>query len=263
MSVIELAESMARGAGDLLVAHYGSLRRIDADRKRGLRRDLVSRADIEAEEYLIGRIPEADDVLAEEGHDRDLGAARKWVVDPLDGTVNFLHGLPFWCVSIGVVEAGVLTAGVVHAPALAQTFVAEAGKGCRLNGERVHVSATSELAEAILATGFSYQRNQVPDHNFDNFETLGMAAAGVRRMGAAALDLAYVACGRLDGFWELHLSAWDVAAGTLLIREAGGQVTDFAGSEDLDRVLFNCNIVAGNPELSAAIRARLHPLRGL
>jgi myo-inositol-1(or 4)-monophosphatase len=259
----ELAERLARGAGDLLAAHYGTLRRVDARRKGGARRDLVSKADLESERFLLDGIPGEDDILAEEGSSRERGAARRWVVDPLDGTVNFLHGLPFWCVSIAVVEEGRLAAAVVHAPELRQTFVATAGGGCRLNGEPVEVSPTAELAESILATGFAYRRNELADNNFDNFTTLGLRSAGIRRMGSAALDLAYVACGRLDGFWELHLEAWDIAAGALLVREAGGEVTDFRGSEQLDSILFSRTIVASNGLVHDAIRAQLAPLREL
>lgn len=262
MSALDETLALARGAGDLLAGHYGKLRRSDAHRK-GSRRDLVSRADLESQAWLLERIPAADDVLAEEGADRDRGARRRWVIDPLDGTVNFLHGLPFWCVSIALVEDGRLAAAAVAAPELRQVFHAAAGAGAFLNGERIAVSKTADLAEAILATGFAYARNELPDHNFDNFTTLGLAAAGIRRMGAAALDLAYVAAGRLDGFWEPHLHAWDVAAGILLVREAGGRVTDFAGAEDLDALLFRRHLVASNGPLHEAIRGRLAPLRAL
>jgi myo-inositol-1(or 4)-monophosphatase len=260
--MLELAERLARGAGEILASHFGTLRRADADRKT-TRRDLVSKADLEAERYLIERIPEADDILAEEGTDRDRGAARKWVIDPLDGTVNFLHALPVWCVSIAVIEDGELAAGVVHAPALGHTWTAEAGKGAYLDGDRVQVSGTDELAESIVATGFAYGRNEIPDNNFDNFERIGMEAAGIRRMGAAAVDLALVASGTLDGFWELHLNAWDAAAGVLMIREAGGRVTDFSGLGGLREVLFGRNIVATNGRVHEAIRSRLAPIKGL
>ncbi|MHC4973157.1 MAG: inositol monophosphatase family protein [Planctomycetota bacterium] len=262
MSALATATELARSAGEILASHYGRLRRADAARKT-TRRDLVSRADLESQRFLIERIPAADDILAEEGSNRDSGADRRWVIDPLDGTVNFLHGLPFWCVSLAVVDRGEPVAAVVHAPELGQTFTAAAGAGAFCNGEPVSVSATPELAESILATGFAYRRNELADHNFDNFTTLGLAAAGVRRMGSAALDLSYVACGRLDGFWELHLEAWDVAAGTLLVREAGGRVTDFGGAEELDAVLFRRHVVASNGRIHAAIRERLAPLREL
>lgn len=260
--MVELAEKLARGAGAILASHFGTLRRSDADRKT-TRRDLVSKADLEAERYLIERVPAEDDILAEEGTDRDRGAPRKWVIDPLDGTVNFLHAIPVWCVSIAVLEEGRLAAGVVHAPALGHTWTAEAGKGAFLDGERVRVSATDELAESIVATGFAYGRNELADHNFDNFERIGMEAAGIRRMGAAAIDLALVASGTFDGFWELHLNAWDSAAGVLLVREAGGKVTDFSGSGGVLEVLFGRNIVASNGRVHEAIRSRLAPIKGL
>lgn len=262
MSTLATARELAAGAGEILASHYGHLRREDAARKSS-GRDLVSRADLEAQRFLVERIPAADDILAEEGSSRHTGARRRWVVDPLDGTVNFLHGLPFWCVALAVIEGDDLVAAVVHAPELGQTFWAAPGTGTFCNGEPVSVSATPDLAESILATGFAYRRNELPDDNFDNFTTLGLAAAGIRRMGSAALDLSYVACGRLDGFWELHLEAWDVAAGTLLVREAGGQVSDFGGAADLDAVLFRRHIVASNGHIHGAIRDRLAPLREL
>jgi myo-inositol-1(or 4)-monophosphatase len=256
-------ESVARSAGELLASYYGDLRRAHADRKGGLRRDLVSRADREAEALVFASVPASDDVMAEEGSERLTGAPRCWVVDPLDGTVNYLHGIPLWSVSIGVIEDGALVAAVVHAPALAETFVASAGGGCRRNGREVAVSETDELAEAVLATGFPYARNQLADNNLDNFASLALASAGLRRLGAASLDLAYTACGRLDGFWELHLAPWDVAAGILLVREAGGTVSDFSGDGGLEGLLHGRNLVASNGRIQAAIRAQLAPLKGI
>jgi len=256
------AESLARGAGAILEEFYGRIHRTDAKRKKGVRRDLVSEADIAAEKYLIENIPREDDVLGEEGSVRATGATRQWIVDPLDGTVNFLHGIPVWAVSVALIVKGKPAAACVHAPALGLTFTAAAGEGTHCNGERAEVSITDKIGESILATGFAYRRNELPDHNFDNFETLGMRAAGVRRMGAAAVDLAFLATGRIDGFWELHLSAWDVAAGILLIREAGGTVTDFAGHEDLEGLLFGRNLVASNGRIHTMLRAGLNPLRG-
>ena len=253
----------ARAAGDLLQSLYGGLRRQDAERKGGRHRDLVSRADRETERLLVDRIPASDDVLGEEGSLRATGADRCWVVDPLDGTVNYLHGIPFWAVSIAVVEGGDAVAAVVHAPELDQTFTAAKDQGCRLNGEAVGVSATASVGDAVLGTGFAYNRDEVPDNNLDNWTTMALAAAGLRRMGAASLDLAYTACGRLDGFWELHLEPWDVAAGTLLVREAGGRVSDFRGAEDLDSILQGRNIVASNGRIHDEMRSRLSPLRAL
>ena len=185
------------------------------------------------------------------------------LLTPLDGTVNFLHGIPFWAVSIAVIEAGRLSVAVVHAPALGQTFTARAGSGCFLNEKRVGVSSTGDIGEAILATGFAYERNRLPDNNLDNWTRMALDAAGVRRLGSAALDLSYTACGCFDGFWELHLNAWDVAAGSLLVREAGGRVSDFHGSEDVDRILYARHVVASNGLVHEAIRERLAPLKGL
>ena len=253
-SLLQLAVGHAEVAGDLLLSYYGQLRREHAERKGGRQRDLVTKADREAEKLLVDRIPGSDDVLGEEGSLRLTGADRLWVIDPLDGTVNYLHGIPFWAVSIAIIEGNELLAGIVHAPKLNQTFTALRGDGCRLNGDTVGVSASASIGEAIMATGFAYNRNEIPDNNLDNWARITLAAAGVRRMGAAALDLAYTACGRLDGFWELHLSPWDVAAGTLLVREAGGRVSDFSGAEDIDAILEGRNIVASNGRIHEEIR---------
>jgi len=260
--LLSRAVELAAAAGKLLDSYYGELGRQDADRKGGVRRDLVSTADRQAERLVFEGIPLGDDAMGEEGSQRSTGASRCWIVDPLDGTVNYLQGIPFWAVSIGVLEAGELVAAVVHAPALGETFTAELGGGCRLNDRPVTTSATTDIAEAVLATGFAYDRNKLADNNLDNWSTMALAAAGLRRLGAASLDLAYTACGRLDGFWELHLSPWDVAGGTLLVREAGGTVSDFGGAEDLDAVLHGRNIVATNGAvLHDHIRRRLAPLK--
>lgn len=261
--MIEEVEALARGAGDLLARYFGTLRRSDAAKKGGHVRDLVSRADTDAEAYVAARLPKDAELLGEETGGGGRGAKRLFVVDPLDGTVNFLHGIPFWCVSIGVVEGDRIVAAVVHAPALGETFTAEAGRGARLNGKPIQVSETAELREALVASGFGYRLDELPDDNLDNWRALTLASAGTRRFGSAAIDLAYVACGRVDGFFELHLNAWDVAAGTLLVREAGGAVTDFRGDGSLAKVLHGRNLVASNGRIHEAIRARLAPLRGL
>ena len=145
-----------------------------------------------------------------------------WIVDPLDGTVNFVQGIPIFAVSIGLVDDGEPVLGVVHLPALGQTFWGAPGSGVFEGDRPVAVSATPVLSEAILATGFSYRRNEVADDNTANLQRMVLEVRGIRRMGAAAVDLAYVASGRLDGFWELHLSPWDVAGGAALVRAAGG-----------------------------------------
>jgi myo-inositol-1(or 4)-monophosphatase len=253
---------VAEGAGRVLLPFYGQLGAGDASRKGDRRRDLVSEADLAAEEYILAQIPSDAAVIAEESGERS-GSGERWVVDPLDGTINFLHGLPFWCVSIAIMDEAGLRDAVVHAPALGWTFAAARGEGCTMNGAPVSVSQVTEIGDAILATGFPYARDTVADNNLDNVPRVGIAAGGLRRMGSAALDLALTAAGRLDGYWELHLSPWDVAAGTLLVREAGGTVTDFHGRPESERVLFGAHIVASNGALHDQIRERLAPLREL
>ena len=252
---------LAHGAGAVLMRYYGNLDAADADRKGGRRRDLVSAADVETERWILDRIPDEDDVLAEESGRRGGSSDRLWVVDPLDGTVNFLHRLPLWCVAIAVIEAGDLVAGVVHAPMLEMTFAAQRGGGTTLDGAPAVVSDTAELSDAILATGFPYARDTLADNNLENVPRVGAVAGGLRRLGSAALDLALVACGRFDGFWELHLEPWDVAAGILLVSESGGCVTDCAGKDDLQTLLHGRNLVATNGHVHAHLRSLLAPLR--
>lgn len=257
------AHRAALEAADVLLESFGRLGHADARRKGGRRRDLVSEADLNAERRIRSRIPESDGILAEEEEDRESRSGVTWVVDPLDGTVNFLHGLPLWCVSLAILERERPVAAVVHSPALGWTFTAASGSGSRLNGEPVSVSSTAELSDAILATGFPYARDRLADNNLANVERIGLRAGGIRRLGSAALDLALVACGRLDGFWELHLEPWDVAAGLLLVREAGGESSDFRGRTEFERLLHGRNVVATNGPLHEELRTSLAPLREL
>jgi myo-inositol-1(or 4)-monophosphatase len=211
---------------------------------KGLRRDLVTDADKASEAVILEilrRERPGDAVVAEETAAKAARGRRTWVVDPLDGTVNFAHGLPMFAVSIGLVVDGVPTVGVVDAPRLGEVHAGEVGRGATLNGAPVRVSPTERFADAVLATGFAYDIENLADDNLDNMVAVAKTARGVRRIGSAALDLAWVACGRLDGFWELHLSPWDVAAGAALVRAAGGRVTDMTGGEDW---LFGGHIAA-------------------
>jgi myo-inositol-1(or 4)-monophosphatase len=265
--MIDVAREVAEEAGALLMERFGRL--TGGEITRYGRRDMVTAADREAEDHLRRRLLQAfpgHRILAEEAErhtpTREADAAKGpvWILDPLDGTVNFVQGIPYFCVSVGFVEDGQPVLGVVHAPALGQTIWGAPGTGC-FDGERpVSVSATPLLEEAVVATGFAYNREHLADDNLDNFRKIGMRVRGMRRLGAAALDLAYVASGRLDAFWELHLSPWDVAAGAALIRAAGGRVTDQRGG---DRWLFGRNVVATNGLLHEDLRASLEPLRGL
>lgn len=194
------------------------------------RRELVTDMDSASEEIIIRTIQAVfpdDAVVAEEGSPNPVEQGRVWIVDPLDGTNNYAHGYPFFSVAVAVQEQGVLAAGVVHDPLRGETFVAERGAGATLNGRRIGVSKSPTLAESLVATGFPYGRGEDTDNNLANLTRLILAVRGIRRGGSAELDLVYVACGRLDGFWELGLKVWDVSAGGLIVQEAGGRVSNF------------------------------------
>ncbi len=230
MEYLKTAEYAARQAGDLLTKRFTRELKIE---KKG-RINLVTDAD-RASEELIKRIisetyPEHS-FLAEEGTGTKSGSPYLWVVDPLDGTTNFAHGLPIWCVSIGLLKDREIIAGCVYNPNLDECFTAERGSGACLNGHPIAVSTTQTLDDALLATGFPYDIRESPLDNLSQFASFAKSARAVRRAGAAALDLAYTACGRFDGFWEFKLSPWDIAAGILLIEEAGGQATSYSGDQ--------------------------------
>lgn len=264
--MLDDAREIAEQAGRLLMERFGRLAGNEIERTG--RRDVSTAADRESEAYiereLRARFPGhailGEEALKAAGGRPTLDERPTWVVDPLDGTVNFVQGLPLFCTSIGLVERGQPVLGVVHAPALGMTFWGAPGSGAFEGDRPVSVSATPLLEEAILATGFAYDRNRLADNNLENFVQLGLRVRGMRRLGAAALDLAFVASGRLDGFWELHLKPWDVAAGAALVRAAGGRVTDQRGGEDW---LLGGHLVASNGLLHEALRTSLAPLRGL
>ena len=194
--------------------------------------DLVTNFDGLAQEIIVDRISSVyphHAVLAEEGL-RPAGESEfLWVIDPLDGTTNFAHGLPVFAVSIGLVFRGAPVLGVVFDPVRENMFTAAAGGGAYLGGRSIHVSNVDDLDRSLLATGFPYDIRESPVNNLDHFQNFCLRAQAVRRCGSAALDLCYLACGRFDGFWELKLKPWDVAAGTLIVTEAGGRVTDLDG----------------------------------
>ncbi|MBN1826328.1 MAG: inositol monophosphatase [Candidatus Eisenbacteria bacterium] len=247
--MIRFAEEAAREAGRLLLRHFRALDRSTVVYKG--EKDMVTVADREAQELLIRRIRERfpdDRIRAEEEGGEIGGTGGVWYVDPLDGTTNFLHGFPFFSVSVARAEKGRFLAGVVHAPSLRETFAAEAEGGARLNGEPIRVSAVDDPLRALVATGFACVRsNRIPD-GVPVFDRVVHRVEGVRRAGSAALDLASVAAGRFDGFWEMNLNVWDVAAGILLVRESGGVVTDFLGG---DAMVERKELVAGNPAIHA------------
>jgi len=248
----EFAERTARLAGEELLRRYRVSGQAEV-RTKGRPRDLVTDADRAAEEIVLEALARefpGDGAVAEESAPAPRREGRVWFVDPLDGTVNFAHGIPVFAVSIGFAVDGVPRAGVVHAPLLRETYAGSAGEGATLDGAPIRVSGQADLANALLATGFAYSRNEVAENNLDNFCRLALSTRGVRRLGSAALDLSFVAAGRYDGFWEFWLSPWDVCAGACIVREAGGLVT---GIPDGGDVLFGGAILAANPALHGAL----------
>jgi myo-inositol-1(or 4)-monophosphatase len=232
---------IAREAGALLMEFFRQRVRIEYKGDA----DLVTAADRASEKLILERVrarwPDHD-VVGEEGSRLETGADYKWFIDPLDGTTNFAHGFPVFCVSLGLTYRGKRHAGVLYDPTRDELFAAEVGKGAYLNGERIGVSKTPRLKESLVATGFpSHKRHKNPNIFFYHVVTL--RSHGVRRAGSAALDLANVACGRFDGFWEFNLNAWDTCAGILLVEEAGGKVSGLKGEElaVTDRDVFASN----------------------
>ncbi|HSM86357.1 MAG TPA: inositol monophosphatase family protein [Candidatus Limnocylindrales bacterium] len=219
-------QQLAREAGALLMSYFG---KVSIEYKGEA--DLVTQADRASEKLIAERIRRQwpdHDLIGEEGSRNETGSDYRWYVDPLDGTTNFAHGYPVFCVSLGLDYKGERLAGVIYDPTRNEMFAAGKGKGATLNGASIHVSMTSRLAESLVATGFpSHKRHKNPNIHF--YHQLTLRSHGVRRAGSAALDLCYVACGRYEAFWEFNLNPWDTAAGVLLVQEAGGTVTNFNG----------------------------------
>jgi myo-inositol-1(or 4)-monophosphatase len=243
-AVLKAAKSLRRD--------FGEVENLQVSRKGP--GDFVSSADHKAESILREALskarPDYGFVMEESGIVEGKDAAHVWHIDPLDGTLNFLHGIPQFSVSLGLEREGQPHAGVVYDPVKDELFIAERGKGAFLNNRRMRVAGRLDPAEAVIGTGMpSIGRAKTPDY-VRQLAAVMQRTAGVRRMGSAALDLAYVACGRFDGFWEQGLASWDVAAGIVLVREAGGYVTDFAGGE---KVIGAASIVAGNETMHRAL----------
>jgi len=240
-------EAAYAGAG--VIRSYTSRSRAQRFELKGLH-DLVTEADVATEKeikYIITQAFPSDLILAEESHSgKNLSDQRTWIIDPIDGTTNFAHGVPFYAISIALWENKQPKVGLVYGVAQDEMFIAEAGGGARLNGELIRVSETSDHQRALIGTGFPYRDLSVIEDYMKIFDIMMRQTHGVRRPGSAAYDMAYVACGRYDGFYEYALEPWDVAAGALLIREAGGIVTDWKGG---DNWLNGRRITAGNPQI--------------
>jgi myo-inositol-1(or 4)-monophosphatase len=247
---LNFAESIAREAGLLLKRRFGESHQIEF---KG-RINIVTEADRLSEELLIRKIMHSfpgHDILTEESAGIQHGSDFRWILDPLDGTTNYAHGFPVFCISLALEIESAVSLGVIYNPMLDEMFTASKGEGAFLNGRAVQVSETLELSRSLLATGFPYDIREARDNNISYFIGMIMKAQAVRRAGSAALDLAYVAAGRFDGFWELKLMPWDTAAGWLMVREAGGVVTDLAGST---YGLDSPHVLASNGKIHRAMR---------
>ncbi len=261
--MINIALRAARKAGEKIVRASDELDRIDI-REKGVN-DFVSEVDLAAEREIVYHLAKAypgHAILAEEsGLTGDADAEYRWIIDPLDGTTNFARGIPHYAVSIACTHRGRLEHAVIVDPVRREEFTASRGRGAQLNGRRIRVSALDRLDHALLGTGIPY-RGHCDDRlgpYSRSIELLAGQCAGIRRAGAASLDLAYVAAGRLDAFWEIGLAPWDLAAGALLVKEAGGLVGDVDAS---DNYLDSGNIVCGNPKCFRAVLRVIKPLLG-
>jgi myo-inositol-1(or 4)-monophosphatase len=240
-------QQIAREAGGLLMNHFG---KVDIEYKGDV--DVVTVADRESEKLIVDRITSKwpdHDIVGEEGTRRSHGSDYRWYIDPLDGTTNFAHSFPVFCVSIALEYRDELVAGVVYDPTRDESFSAEKGAGATLNDRKLSVSKVSDFAQSLVATGFpSQKRHKNPNIHF--YQHITLKTHGVRRAGSAAIDLAYTACGRFDAYWEFNLNPWDTAAGVLLVREAGGNVTDMDGRA-FD--IASKEVVASNGKLHPAL----------
>lgn len=228
MAIKDTAISAATKAGKLLKDRLG--KRLKIEFKGSV--DLVTEMDRLAEDLIITEITRdfpQHGILTEERAEKKSPSESRWIIDPLDGTTNYAHGFPWFCVSIAYEVSGEVLLGVVYDPMLDELFVAEKGKGALLNGSPIKVSDTPSLDKSLLATGFPYDVRTSSVNNLDHFANFAVRAQAIRRAGSAALDLSHVACGRFDGFWEMKLKPWDVAAAALIVKEAGGAMSDFSG----------------------------------
>ncbi len=257
--LVNIGVTAARKAGTIMMRAYDDLDKVIVEEKGP--NDFVTQVDRACEEEIKYHIHKAypdHAILGEEsGLTKKDGAKVTWIIDPLDGTNNFMHGFPQFCISIGVLENGRIEHGIIYDPLKNELFTASHGRGAQLNDRRIRVSKVASMEKALLGTGIPTREQQDIDQYIRVAQEIFPNCSGVRRAGAAALDLAYVACARLDGFWEYGLKIWDVAAGSLIVQEAGGHVS---GLESKDSYLKTGNIIAGAPkvheQLEAIVRAQ-------
>lgn len=258
-SLAEIAAAAAREGGEVALASWRNLAAGEVSEKK--LNDFVTEADRKSEDRIVSRIRESfpgDDFLGEEGGRRGSGAGRRtWIIDPLDGTSNFIAGFPFWSVSVAAREGSEIVAGAVWDPLRGEMYTAERGSGAFRNGARIRVTGRKGLEGAFLATGFPFRSREKIDVYLSVFRELFLHSRAIRRAGSAALDLSMIAAGVYDGFFEFRLSIWDIAAGAILIEEAGGRVTDFSGGK---RFWESGNVVAGSPGVAEGILRAVSPI---
>jgi myo-inositol-1(or 4)-monophosphatase len=250
--MLKTAILAAREAGKYLLDHLNKLERDDINHKKA--KDFVTEVDKNSEKMIIDIIKERfsdHDILAEESGTQSVSSDYRWIIDPLDGTTNYIHGYPMFSVSIALEYQGEVIVGVVFDPFRDELFAAEKGNGATLNDSPISTSDLREMDYALLATGFPFRQTEIIDKYLKIFREIFLKCSGIRRAGSAALDLVYVASGRLDGFWEFGLSPWDIAAGSIILKEAGGKITDFHNGTDY---LASGNVIASNGYFHSEIR---------
>ncbi len=254
--MLTIAVRAARNAGDLIRRSSDNINQLSVNEKT--KNDFTSEVDWKAEQEIIkvlrASFPDHA-ILAEESGEK-IGNDYVWIIDPIDGTTNFLHGFPHYCVSIALKNKNKLEIGVVYDPLRDELFTAERGGGAMLNNRKIRVTRPTSLNGALLGTGFPFKFQQHLDAYLSMFRALTLDTAGIRRAGSAALDLAYVAAGRMDGYWEIGLKPWDMAAGILLVQEAGGAITDFSFK---DQFMQSGNVIAGSPKMHQLMYQAIEP----
>lgn len=259
--IVNIAVSAARNGSKIIQRSIDQMYRIKIETKS--RNDFVTEVDRKVEQEIINTLLKAypqHSILSEEFHPDAPNADYQWVIDPLDGTSNFIHGFPHFAISIAFKQRGKIEHGVIYDPVRQELFTASRGEGAYLNNRRLRVTECKKLGDALIGTGFPFKSPALFSSYIQAFQTMLPQTSDMRRAGAASLDLAYVAAGRLDGYWELNLAEWDIAAGALMVKEAGGFVSDVRGEENH---LKSGDIVAGNPTLFKAMLQILQPVFAL